>query len=71
MDTSLLKHYDLAQDINALYKEILRNCKYNGWYCYTPHYKQIDRLVMDEQFNCFHARTNDDHWMVEKWINLT
>ena len=71
MDTNLLKRYDIAQDINALYKEILRNCKYNGWYCCTPHYRQIDRLVMEVQSNYFRARTNDVYWTVEKWINLT
>lgn len=73
MDVQLLRCYDKAQDINALYREVLRNCKNTDWYWHTPFnkYKQIDHLVMVEQFDCFAAHTNDDRWVVEKWINLT
>ena len=70
MDTSLLKRYDIAQDVNALYREVLRNVKDTDWYWHTPYkqYKRIDHLVIEELFNSFHARTNDVHWMVEKWM---
>ena len=73
MDVQLLRCYDKAQDIDALYREILRNCKDTDWYRHTPFnkYRQIDRLVIEEHFDCFAAHTNDDRWMVEKWINLT
>ena len=73
MDVQLLRCYDKAQAVDALYREILRNCKDTDWYWHTPFnkYKQIDHLVMVEQFDCFAAHTNDDRWVVEKWINLT
>lgn len=73
MDVQLLRVYDKAQDVNALYREILRNVGNTDWYWHTPFnkYRQIDRLVIQEQFDCFQVHVNDDNWMVEKWINLT
>ena len=71
MDAQLLRRYDLIQDVEALYKEILRNVKDPNWYLHSTfnQYRQIDHLVIQEQFNCYKATTNDVHWMVEKWIN--
>lgn len=73
MDTQLLRVYDKAQDIDALYREILKNCKDTDWYWHTPYnkYRQIDHLIIEELFDCFQASTSDDRWMVEKWINQT
>ena len=73
MDVQLLRCYDRALDINALYREILRNVGNAQWYWRTPYnkYRQIDRLVIEELFDCFAAHTNDARWVVEKWINLT
>ena len=73
MDTQLLRVYDKAQDIDALYREILRNTGNPQWYWHTPYnkYRQIDRLIIEELFDCFQASTNDDRWMVEKWISQT
>ena len=73
MDVQLLRCYDRALDINALYREILRNVGNAQWYWHTPYnkYRQIDHLVIEEHFDCFAAHTNDDRWVVEKWIKLT
>ena len=72
MDTQLLRCFDKAQDIDALYREILRNVRHTNWYWHVSNtYKHLDHLRIDEQANCFRARTSDDFWTVEKWINLT
>lgn len=73
MDVQLLRCFDKAQDVDALYREVLRNCRYECWYWHTPYNKcrQIDRLIIEELFDCFQVSTNDDRWMVEKWIKLT
>lgn len=73
MDTQLLRIYDKAQDIDALYREILRNVSDKSWYAYLPFFscKYIDLLRIEEQSNYFRARSCDGFWTVEKWINLT
>lgn len=72
MDVQLLRCYDKAQDVNALYREILRNCKNEHWYYYAPFYARIDHLILTKHFNCFEAHTNGENWWtLEKWINLT
>lgn len=68
----LLKRYDKAQDVNALYREILRNVRNTNWYWHVSNrYKHIDHLHIEEQADYFRARTSNDFWMVEKWLNLT
>lgn len=72
MDVTLLKRYDKAQDVNALYREILRNVRNTNWYWHVSNrYKHIDHLHIEEQADYFRARTSNDFWMVEKWLNLT
>jgi len=72
MDVQLLRVYDKAQDINALYKEILRNVRNTNWYWHVSNrYRHIDHLHIEEQANYFRARTSDNFWTVERWINLT
>lgn len=72
MDVMLLKRYDKAQDVNALYREILRNVRNTNWYWHVSNrYKHIDHLHIEEQADYFRARTSNDFWMVEKWLNLT
>jgi hypothetical protein len=74
MDVYLLKRYDKAQDIDALYREILRNVGNKGWYWHTSSNKWqcIDYLDMKNNMKeCIICTTNDDNWLVEKWINLT
>ena len=72
MDTQLLRCFDKAQDIDTLYREILRNVRHTNWYWHvSDRYKHIDHLHIEEQFDCFAVHTNDDRWVVEKWINLT
>ena len=69
---NLLKRFDLAQDVNALYKEVLRNVRNTNWYWHVSNrYRHIDHLHIEEQGNYFRARTSDDFWTVEKWIKLT
>jgi hypothetical protein len=74
MDVYLLKRYDKAQDIDALYREILRNVGDKGWYWHTCYNKWqcIDYLDMNNTIEEYIiCNTNDDKWLVEKWINLT
>lgn len=72
MDTQLLRRYDKVQDVDALYREILRNVRNTNWYWHVSNrYKHIDHLHIEELFDCFRAKTSDDYWTVEKWINLT
>ena len=72
MDVQLLRIYDKAQDADALYREVLRNCKNEDWYNRTPYFTRIDHLILTEKFDCFEAHThNENWWMLEKWINLT
>ena len=73
MDVQLLRCYDKAQDVNALYREVLRNVKDPNWYLHSTfnQYRQIDHLIIQERFDCYKTTTNDAHWAVEKWINLT
>ena len=72
MDTQLLRCFDKAQDIDTLYREILRNVRHTNWYWHVSNrYKHIDHMHIEEQANYFRARTSDDFWTVEKWINLT
>jgi len=72
MDVQLLRVYDKAQDINALYREILRNVRNTNWYWHVSNrYRHIDHLHIEEQANYFRARTSDNFWTVERWINLT
>ena len=72
MDVQLLRCYDKAQDVSALYREVLRNVRNTNWYwCVSDRYKHLDHLRIEEQANYFRTRTCDDFWTVEKWINLT
>lgn len=74
MDVYLLKRYDKAQDIDALYREILRNVGNKSW-CWhigSNRWQRIDYLGMDNAIEEYIiCTTNDDKWLVEKWINLT
>lgn len=74
MDVQLLKVYDKAQDIDALYREILRNSAYYSWHSQTltgswHHFDHLEINAVIEDY--MHCSTNDDEWRVEKWINLT
>jgi hypothetical protein len=78
MDVMLLKRYDKAQDINALYKEILRNCNAQDWYWHIGDnvWRSIDRLEIRSygiigKGDYILCATNDNNWAVEKWLNLT
>lgn len=73
MDIQLLRCYAKTQDINALYREMLRNCGYERWYWHTPYnkYKRIDHLVVEENPDFFQVQTQDTWGLVGKWINLT
>ena len=74
MDTQLLRCFDKAQDIDALYKEILRNCDIKTWYWHTSSntWRCIDYLDMNFKLEeCILCETNNTKWIVEKWINLT
>jgi hypothetical protein len=74
MDVNLLKRYDLAQDVNALYREILRNAANHNWHYQTPTglWHSFDHLeiqnVIEDYMRC---KTNDDEWILKKWIKLT
>lgn len=78
MDVQLLKRYDLAQDVNSLYKEVLRNCRNKHWYYSVPsdtwlrmdhlYIRHIRKDMLGEYRICM---TNGEKWIVEKWINLT
>lgn len=74
MDVYLLRRYDKAQDIDALYREILRNTANYSWHRQTPTglWHSFDHLeisaVMEWYMGC---KTNDDEWVLKKWINLT
>jgi hypothetical protein len=78
MDVQLLRCYDKAQDVDALYREILRNCKNRDWYWNNNYgglwerWRSIDHLVIDnESGNYILCETNNTKWTVERWINLT
>jgi hypothetical protein len=74
MDVQLLRVYDKAQDVDALYREILRNAANYRWHLQTDIdlWHSFDHLeiiaVMENYMRC---NTNDNEWKVEKWINLT
>ena len=71
MDVQLLRCYDKAQAVDALYREILRNVKHINWYWHvSDKYKHIDHLHIVEQADYFRAKTGDDYWTINKWINL-
>ena len=71
MDVQLLRCYDKAQAVDALYREILRNVKHINWYWHvSDKYKHIDHLHIVEQSDYFRAKTGDDYWTINKWINL-
>ena len=74
MDVYLLRRYDKAQDIDALYRELLRNTANYNWHgqTYTGLWHHFDHLeinaVTEDYLRC---ETNGDEWILEKWINLT
>ena len=74
MDVQLLRCYDKAQDIDALYREILRNTANYRWHLQTPTglWYRFDRLEISAVIeNYMRCKTNDDEWILEKWIKLT
>ena len=74
MDVNLLKRFNLAQDVNSLYKEVLRNCKNRHWYWHTSSgiWRSFDRLIIsDSSRTRYECNTNDFKYVVEKWIKLT
>lgn len=74
MDVQLLRRYDKALDIDSLYREILRNTAYHSWHgqTLTGSWHHFDRLEINAVMeNYMHCNTNDDEWIVEKWIKLT
>lgn len=79
MDVNLLKRYDLVQDVDSLYREILRNCKDRNWYFYNnagdkwQRWRSIDHLAIDHHRDGDYmiCITNDNKWILEKWIYLT
>lgn len=76
MDVNLLKHFDKAQDIDSLYKELLRNCKDNLWHWQTPsgiwHCFHIHRIgYLDMNFaaeDYIRCELNKQRWIIEKWM---
>ena len=75
MDVNLLKRFDLVQDVNSLYKEMLRNCRNKSWYWHTSsnRWKCIDSLDIDNRIS---HTTGDymicvdknDRWILYKWM---
>jgi hypothetical protein len=75
MDVNLLKRFDLVQDVNSLYKEMLRNCRNKGWYWHTPSNRwlcidnlDVDNHVPHELGDYIICKTDDEKWVVEKWM---
>lgn len=74
MDVQLLRCYDKAIDIDALYREILRNTANYRWHFQTPTglWHSFDRLEVNTAIeNYMRCKTNNDEWILEKWIKLT
>ena len=74
MDVQLLRCYDKAQNIDALYREILRNTRNEEWhpYNYGGLFYRFDHLQLHiAQPHYIEATTNENWWIVEKWIKLT
>jgi len=75
MDVNLLKRFDLVQDVDSLYKEILRNCRDKRWYYSAPSdvWLRIDHLYIrcarkDMLGDYRMCMTLDEKWAVEKWM---
>lgn len=75
MDVNLLKRFDLVQDVDSFYKEVLKNCSSMCWYWHTPsnRWKCIDNLDIDNRAppilgDYMICVTNDDKWILHKWM---
>lgn len=75
MDVNLLKRFNLVKDVDALYKEMLRNCRNKRWYWHTSNnrWQCIDNLDIDNRMphelgDYIICATNDDKWVVERWM---
>ena len=75
MDVNLLKRFDLVQDVNSLYKEMLRNCRNKSWCWHTS--SDIWRSIDNLEINCHTSLTTGDYmlclsknnrWIIYKWM---